>query len=464
MKNLFILSVIQILLLLAVPVFGTFELRIAADRLSVHAEQVPLKEIVERIVSQGVRVRIDPNLNPKITAFFENRDIQDGLGSILKSLDHVLIWAAREDLPGSPVRLREIRIFERGKKGSMKLLDNGSNLMVIKNPIDGSLYVKDEILLTLKSGMSRFEFMKFLKQIGGTVVDFDAVPGVYRIRLPENSDVSSIVDDILSYPGVTGSEPNYAYPIMLPYKGAAKIEISSDLSVGRVKDGAAPIAILDSGLRPDAGLGDIVFASLDAMNPGAPITDSLGHGTQMALIAAGAVKPFGVNEEPETSCPIVPIRAFDDNGFTSSYDLMKSVNFALDKGARVMSLSWGSETSSDFLAKAFEYAKSKGLFIVASAGNEPTGKPVYPAAYPSVIGIGALGPDGKQWQNSNYGDFVELEAPGFAKLPVGYNGEPGIYAGTSISAAYVARFISHYLSKNPGATNKEIKSALRARF
>ena len=82
----------------------------------------------------------------------------------------------------------------------------------------------------------------------------------------------------------------------------------------------------------------------------------------------------------------------------------------------------------------------KGLFIVASAGNEPTGKPIYPAAYSSVIGIGALRPDGKKWGKSNYGDFVEFEAPGFAKLPVGYKGEPGIYAGTSISAAFVARF------------------------
>ncbi|MBW1828933.1 MAG: S8 family serine peptidase, partial [Deltaproteobacteria bacterium] len=110
------------------------------------------------------------------------------------------------------------------------------------------------------------------------------------------------------------------------------------------------------------------------------------------------------------------------------------MDFALKNGARVMSLSLGAETNSKFLSSAFEYAESKGLFIVASAGNEPTGKPIYPAAYPSVIGIGALRPDGKKWGKSNYGDFVEFEAPGFAKLPVGYKGEPGIYAGTSISA------------------------------
>ena len=59
---------------------------------------------------------------------------------------------------------------------------------------------------------------------------------------------------------------------------------------------------------------------------------------------------------------------------------------------------------------------------------------------------------------------MEFEAPGFAKLPVGYKGEPGIYAGTSISAAFVARFISNYLSKNPEANAQDVSSALKSRF
>ena len=206
------------------------------------------------------------------------------------------------------------------------------------------------------------------------------------------------------------------------------------------------------------------MASLDALSPDKTISDSLGHGTQMALIAAGVIQPYGISGISEATSPIIPIKAFDGNGFTSNFSLMRGIEFALDNGARVISLSWGSETRSKFLENALGYAKSKGLFIVASAGNEPTGKPVYPAAYPSVIGIGALAPDGKPWKKSNYGDFVTLQAPGFATLPVGYNGEPGTYAGTSISAAFVARFISDYISRNPGATVKEVHSALHSQF
>ncbi len=140
---------------------------------------------------------------------------------------------------------------------------------------------------------------------------------------------------------------------------------------------------------------------------------------------------------------------------------MESIDFALRNGARVMSLSWGSETKSEFLSEAFELADSKGLIIVASAGNEPTGEPRYPAAYAAVIGVGALAPDGKEWERSNRGDFVDLYAPGFAALPVGYKGDPGVYAGTSISAAFTANLIAGILSENPKATKQEILEALR---
>ena len=125
-----------------------------------------------------------------------------------------------------------------------------------------------------------------------------------------------------------------------------------------------------------------------------------------------------------------------------------------------MSLSWGSEKRSDFLEKILDYATAKGMIIVAAAGNEPTGKPVYPAAYPSVIGVGALYPNGKTWEKSNYGSFVGLYAPGFAALPVGYKGDPGIYGGTSISAAFVANRIAYYLSKYPESGFQQMKEAV----
>ena len=107
-----------------------------------------------------------------------------------------------------------------------------------------------------------------------------------------------------------------------------------------------------------------------------------------------------------------------------------------------------------------DYAADKGLVLIAAAGNAPTGEPVYPAAYDSVIGVGALNPDGKAWEQSNHGDFVALSAPGLADLPVGYQGDPGVYAGTSIATAYVARRVAAILNQNPDADREAILKLL----
>jgi thermitase len=176
----------------------------------------------------------------------------------------------------------------------------------------------------------------------------------------------------------------------------------------------------------------------------------------MTLIAAGVVNPLGVETDTAVTNPVVAVRVIGDSGFTSAYTLIRGIDYAIQEEARVISLSWGSETASPMLETAIDYAAEKGLILVAAAGNVPTGKPVYPAAYENVIGVGALTPDGKPWKQSNYGDFVTLYAPGLADLPVGYEGGPGTYAGTSIATAYVAHLVASILDKIPDADMETI--------
>lgn len=458
---------INTLLFIFILLFGlnafALEVHVAEDRLSVEADQVPLQNILKRLAGRGIRVNIDPEINPVITASFRDQDIQRGLGSILKSLDHALVWEAVEG-PSDPIpRLAEIQVFRRGKEGLMKSLGSESNLSIVINPRDGSYLVKDEILLRLKPGTDPSELKRILRQIGGILIDSQPGLGIYQIRLPENTDVPGLVDRLRELASLEETEPNYAYPLPSPLTNTESAESDQTFSDVSLPVGRVPVAVLDTGMMADAGLEGFVLASRDVMNPDEPISDSLGHGTQMALIAAGIIRPNGVNIGLDTHTPIIPIRSFDDNGFTSNFNIMDSIDFALDHGAKVLSLSWGSETRSDFLESAMNYARSKGLTIVASAGNEPTGKPVYPAAYPSVLGVGAIGKDGKPWESSNYGDFVSLYAPGFATFPVGYKGDPGVYAGTSISAAFVANLVANILSRNPSATRQEIMKALTGR-
>jgi hypothetical protein len=440
---------------------GAFVVQVNGDRITVNAEKTPLQEILLKLSDSGIRVQIDPQINPPVTASFDKRDMQKALESILKGLDHVLIWESGQGSSGPVPRLAEIQVFRPGQKDLMRPLRKLATLSIARNPKDGSFYVKDEILIRLKPGADLADLLKLLQETGGVLVGSYPELGIYRVRLPPGADVPALVEEIGKRGGAGIAEPNYAYPVPTGTRELDWGSLKESYGDAYPRTKGAPVAVIDSGLRPDAGLENFVLASLDALNPDKPLSDTGGHGTQMALIASGLVKPIGVQEESVAITPIIPIKAFDENGFTSNVLLMESIDFAIKNGARVMSLSWGSETKSAFLSEALEAAGAKGLILVASAGNEPTGDPQYPAAYPEVIGVGALAPNGKAWERSNRGDFVDVYAPGFASLPVGYMGDPGIYAGTSISAAFTANLIAGMLSKNPKATKQEILEALR---
>ena len=455
---------IFILLLGNLPAYldaGELKVSLDGESLSVTAKNIPLHTILHKLAMEGVIVKIDPQINPLITTNFKMRPVDQALATILNPASYSLLWEARFDNAGNnTMHLAEIQVFQSERKHLMKPLVPKRTLDITKNN-EGVFYVKNEIILYLPLGTDLHELEKLIKSYDGTLFYSSNLPGPAKILLPSKFDVFAIAREIKNKLNITISQPNFAYPLESPVvQGIDSNQRSIDPGLYIPTDNNVPIAILDSGLADNSELDKFVMSSYDVMNPEASITDTLGHGTQMAYIASGLVKPYGSASGNMSYMPIIPIRAFDDNGYTTDLNIMNSINFALANNAKVMSLSWGTEIRSDFMEKAFEYANEQGLVIVASAGNNPTGNPVYPAAYPSVIGVGALGPHGKTWENSNYGNFVTLYAPGFADLPVGHKGEPGIYAGTSISAALVANSIAGYLSENPAATSQEIQSFL----
>jgi thermitase len=445
---------VAVLMLLASNTLA-FDLRIEGERISLHAVEEPLQNILQSMAQQGIRVRMDPHVNPRVSASFEKRAIEEAIAAMVRPYDYALVW---EKAPqhSSSFRLSEIQVFRPGEKEMIQDLRPRA-FSLAKGPKEGTLFVKGEILLKVKPGT---DLEKYLRMVGGVVIEKNEALGMYRVSVPADADIPAIVSMINALPGDVRAEPDYAYTVPPVYRADLSLP-PSELAKTFRGDGKIPVAVFDSGLTTEIGPDGFVIASLDAVMPGQPISDNIGHGTQMALIASGLVKPMGAETGEGGQIPVVAIRAMDDNGYTTDFTILKGIDFAIDKGAKVMSLSWGSEQRSDFLETILNYAASKDMIIVASAGNEPTGKPVYPAAYPSVIGVGAEYPNGKAWDQSNYGSFVALYAPGFAVLPVGYRGAPGMYSGTSISAAYAANRIAYYWSKHPESSSQQIKDAVK---
>jgi len=121
-----------------------FDLRIEGERIYLHAVEEPLQNILRSMSQQGIRVRLDPQVNPRVSAAFENRDIEEAIAAIVKPYDYALVWE-KAPQKSSPFRLLEIQVFRSGKKEMIQDLSPRA-FSLAKDPKDGTLFVRDEFL------------------------------------------------------------------------------------------------------------------------------------------------------------------------------------------------------------------------------------------------------------------------------------------------------------------------------
>ena len=91
---------------------------------------------------------------------------------------------------------------------------------------------------------------------------------------------------------------------------------------------------------------------------------------------------------------------------------MEGVAWAVDHGAKVISMSYGSSYNSSIEREFFLACADQGIVLMAAAGNEGRDKEQYPACYPGVIAVGSVNSDGHRSDFSNYGDWVDVWVPG----------------------------------------------------
>jgi subtilisin family serine protease len=161
---------------------------------------------------------------------------------------------------------------------------------------------------------------------------------------------------------------------------------------------------------------------LDTSNP------AHGHGTMVAGIIA-AIAPEAM---------IMPIRAFDDHGYADQFVIAKAIRWAVDHGADVINMSFGADDKSKLVKDAIDYADKNGVTLIASAGNENTNDPQYPAAFPKVTSIAATDLWDMKARFSNYGDSVAVSAPGVSIITAYPGGYYAVVSGTSFAAPIVA--------------------------
>ncbi|WP_240527938.1 S8 family serine peptidase [Synechococcus sp. 65AY640] len=178
------------------------------------------------------------------------------------------------------------------------------------------------------------------------------------------------------------------------------------------------VAVVDTGVTRVPDLAQTQFVQgYDFVDDDEDPTDLNGHGTHVAgTIAQSTNNTLGV-AGVAFKAKIMPVRVLDANGFGSLSDVVEGIRYAADHGATIINLSLGSRASARLMEEAVAYAHSKGVTIIAAAGNENSSQVSYPARYPHVIAVSATGPDGSKAPYSNYGVGVDIAAPGGAKTP-----------------------------------------------
>jgi subtilisin family serine protease len=220
------------------------------------------------------------------------------------------------------------------------------------------------------------------------------------------------------------------------------------------------VAVLDSGVdasQPD--LQGALVAGRDIVNNDSDPADDNGHGTYVAgIVGARSNNGIGVTSYC-WSCSVMPVKVLGADGTGSISNVASGITWAADHGARVVNMSLGSTVASSTLAAAVNYAQSKGVVLVASAGNYGSTTPVYPAAYDGVIGVAGTDGTDSLYSWSSYGSWVDVSAPGI-NMTTGRNGWYGNFAGTSSAAPVVAGLAGLVLSAAPTASATQVTAAL----
>ncbi|TBL35316.1 type VII secretion-associated serine protease mycosin [Verrucosispora sp. SN26_14.1] len=210
------------------------------------------------------------------------------------------------------------------------------------------------------------------------------------------------------------------------------------------------VAVVDSGVdRRHPQLADRVLDGLDLLDPGGDGTrDCVGHGTGVASIIAAAPHDGVAFHGLAPNARILPVRVSEQQvvdgrgaGRTvAPEEFATAIRWAVDNDADVINLSVVLYADRPTVRAAIAYAAARDVIVVAAAGNlhgEGDPRP-YPAAYGSVIGVGAIGADGTRAGFSQTGSYVDLVAPGTDVLIAAPGRGHHRAEGTSYAAPFVA--------------------------
>jgi hypothetical protein len=367
-----------------------------------------------------------------------------------------------------------------------------------------------EIIVKFREGISQASIQSLLLAEDVSILDEIDSLGLLLLSVPQGRELEK-VEELKRNPLVEYAEPNYvvriADPIAIePHYSPRAPDVTPDdpLYYGQwnlpqieapaawditTGSGKVVIAFVDSGVdlvhpelkdkiwtNPDEMAGNGIdddgngkkddVHGWDWVNWDNEPQDDYWQGTFMSSIAA-AVTNNGIGMAGVSwGAEIMPLKAFDEGGYSRYYHAADGITYAADKGAKIINLSW-TLTGSEHLQTwqtAVNYAHSKGALVVAAAGDSYDDSYKYPAALDNVVSVAATDRDDGHPDFSTYNDMVDVAAPGVYILgissPLGY--EYGRFSSTRAAAPHVSGLAALVWSVNPTLTAEQVEGIIES--
>jgi subtilisin family serine protease len=402
---------------------------------------------------------------------------------------------------GERLRYAPNSVIILAEKGAIKYPDNGIRRTVSFEEVVVSNYVLEDFLKDLKAESFKKIFPNAIPDDTLRILDDGSraklkdLSRYYVVEFDSAINVETVAESLRGFQDIKYAEPNWLYYPMVdpndPYygnqwhlHGSYGIHAPSawDISTGFT---TTKIAVVDGGVdynHEDLAskryggwdYGDDDSDPMDDMEEG-PEDDQFGnHGTPVAgIIGAVTNNDTGV-AGVDWNCRIMPIKIAGTHQFLlwewdaqTTGDAAAGISHAANDGADVINMSFGSYLGwwSEIIVDNAVYsacynAHQLGAVLVAAAGNEETSDPLRPAAFPFVIAVGATDNQGNKADFSNYGDYIDLVAPGVGIYSTRRYDDYWYGSGTSFSAPIVSGLSGLLLAKNTDLTNEDVRQVL----
>ncbi len=323
---------------------------------------------------------------------------------------------------------------------------------------EGSEFSSRRLIVCSKGGG-----LDFSRLSPKAVVESEA--GIYLVQFSSLSAAKVAFEEIKKWPEVEWVEPdvyvnvdaadNVAAGAKAKSWGVEKIgadKYASSISSIRTN---IVVAVVDSGVAASHPFlkNRVKKGGYDYVDNDSDPNDGHHHGTHVA----GTV----VDCTPGLNVQVLPVRVLDAEGGGSSFNVGNGIKYAANHGAKVINLSLRGGHS-NYIDDNIDYAIKKGVVVVAAAGNDGYNTAYFcPAHLTKAVVVAAVDKNDQRALFSNYGDSVDVAAPGVGVVSCVPGGGYKSLNGTSMAAPHVAAVAAMFRLKYPSKTPAQIETLLK---